>query len=237
MKNRNHPALAPIVAVAATVLSLPAATVVSVGVDTTTGPDWRTASTVKTSFDPINDDIYGSDGYFVGYSAIGAANTTTALTLQSLPSYVSTVTTSGAFFASDGYANIDDPTGSGEINGGLYYSSGTKFSFTVVQDVEFLLGVIVGEGLSGSPSSITINQTAGLGGGTATNSGFTTAPGAAEYVFFNINAAAGDEFNVDIVASNQQGITGLAFEAIPEPSTSAAFLVALAGLSLRRRRG
>jgi len=41
-----------------TISSVNAATIVSLGVDTTTGADWRTAATAKSSaFDPDGDNI------------------------------------------------------------------------------------------------------------------------------------------------------------------------------------
>ncbi len=219
------------------IASTQAAIITSLGVDTTTGADWRTDTTTKSmTFDVDKDNIYGTDGYYVGYSAIGASNTATELSLSSLPTYISTITSAGSFFASDAYENIDNPSASGEINGALYYSSGTKFSFTVSQATTFVLGVLVGEGTSDGVSSITINQTAGSGGGTATNSGFTLAPDSPEYVFFNVVAAANDEFNVVISASGTQGITGLSFDSIPEPTSAALAAFGLVGLLVRRRR-
>lgn len=225
-------------ATAALVGSAQAATISSLGVDTTTDADWRTATTAKSAtFDPDGDNIYGSDGYFVGYSAIGASNTTTELTLDNVSSisYISSVTSSSPFFASDGYANIDNPAAAGEINAGLYYNAGTKFNFTVSENTEFVLAVIVGDGVSDGVSSIAVNQTVGSGAGTATNSGFATVDGVVEYVFFNINAAAGDQFEVvTTVANGNQGISGLGFEVVPEPSSLA--LLGLGGLLVGARR-
>lgn len=237
MNHSSTSRLLAALATAALVTSSQAATILSLGVDTTTDADWRTTSTTKTSaFDPNGDNIYGSDGYFVGYSAVGASNTTIELSLSVKPSYISSITSFSPFFASNGYANIDNPQAAGEINGALYYTAGTKFSFTVSQNTDFLLGVIVGDGISDGVSSITINQTVG-GSATATNAGFSTVDGVVEYVFFSISAQSGDEFDVvTAVANGNQGITGLTFEAIPEPS---AILVGSLGglLLLRRRRG
>lgn len=236
MKHSSTPRLLAALAIAALVTSFHAATIASLGVDTTTDADWRTASTTKTSaFDPNGDNIYGSDGYFVGYSAVGAANTNTELSLSANPSYISSITSFSPFFASDAYANIDNPQAAGEINGALYYNAGTKFSFTMSSNTAFVLGVLVGDGNSDGVSSISINQTVGTGGGTATNSGFATVDGSMEYVFFEISALSGDEFNVvTTVANGNQGITGLSFEAIPEPS--ATLLSAVGALMLLRRR-
>ena len=236
---KNALTTATLLACTAIVGSAQAATISSLGVDTTTGADWRTAATAKSAtYDPDGDNIYGSDGYFVGYSAIGASNTPTELTLENVSSisYISSVTSFSPFFGSDAYANIDNPAAAGEINAGLYYNAGTKFSFTVSENTEFVLAVIVGDGNSDGVNSIAVNQTVGSGGGTATNTGFATVDGVVEYVFFNINAAAGDEFEVvTAVANGNQGISGLGFEVVPEPG-SLALLGAGCLMMLKRRR-
>jgi len=241
-------------AVAASALlagSAQAATITFLGEDSTTGSNWRTTSVSKSStFDPNGDNVYGSDGYYFGGSAItgGAGGTPTPTVYTSAPSYIATIAPSGAFYVSNAYLDFDDPTAAvgsavNDINGGLYYNAGTKFSFDVSADTEFVVAVLIGGSVStnSSPTGISISQTAGTGSGTASA---TSIPALAigEYVFFGIDAAAGDSFDVDIDATNKQGIVGLGFEAVPAPVPepgSLAILVA-GGLSsallLRRQR-
>lgn len=222
--------------------SAQAATVSYLGLDTTTGADWRTASTAKSAtFDVDGDNIYGTDGYFMGFTALGAANSNieTGRTKSDVPSYISSLASGGAFFVSDNYVNFDDPTGPGEGNGALYYNTGTKFTFTVDQATEFVLTVLIGQNAGGgAPTSITINQTTG-GSATATTGTLSGTSSEADYAFFSIDAAAGDVFDVDIVASNSTGITGVAFDTvvIPEPATGAMALIGLGVMASRRRRG
>ena len=211
-----------------------AATITSLGADLTTGADWRTATTAKSStFDPNGDDIYGSDGYRIGYSALGAANTAGELSMVQTPSYVSSLSSVLPFFASNTYVDIDNPMAAGDINGGLYYGNGAKFNFTVSQATEFVLTVLIGQNTGGPvPTSISVNQTVG-GAATATNNSFGNSA-AADYIFFNIDAAAGDKFEVRIVSSNTAGITGVGFEIVPEPASLA--LLSLGGLMVAGRR-
>ncbi|MCH7224986.1 hypothetical protein [Haloferula sp. A504] len=220
-----------------------AATITFLGEDTTTGASWRTTTVTKTSaFDPNGDNIYGNDGYYVGQTALGSSNSATEAGrfVQSNPSYVSSIASAGSFFVSDNYIDFDDASQTPgasvtDVNGALYYNTGTKFSFALSADSKFVLAVLVGSNSPVStPTSITLAQTGGSGSGTAT----ATPAGAnfGQYVFFNVDGAAGDSFDLDIVASSTTGITGIAFEAIPEPS--AAVLAALGGLValLHRRR-
>jgi len=241
-----------VVAWGASIGSAQAATITFLGEDSTTGANWRTTSVSKSStFDPNGDNVYGSDGYYFGGSAITGGTgggTPTPTVYTSAPSYIATIAPSGAFYVSNDYFDFDDPTeavGSAvnDINGGLYYNAGTKFSFDVSADTEFVVAVLIGGSVptNSSPTGISISQTAGTGSGTASA---TSIPALAigEYVFFGIDAAAGDSFAVDIDATNKQGIVGLGFEAVtvpvPEPG-SLAILVA-GGLSsallLRRQR-
>lgn len=242
---------AVIVAWGASIGSAPAATITFLGEDSTTGANWRTTSVSKLStFDPNGDNVYGSDGYYFGGSAItgGAGGTPTPTVYTSAPSYIATIAPGGSFYVSNAYLDFDDPTAAvgsavNDINGGLYYNAGTKFSFDVSADTEFVVAVLIGGNVptNSSPTGISISQTAGTGSGTASA---TSIPALAigEYVFFGIDAAAGDSFAVDIDATGKQGIVGLGFEAVtvpvPEPG-SLAILVAgglSGGLLLRRQR-
>jgi len=217
-----------------------AATITVLGEDTTTGANWRTTTTVKAPlFDPNGDNAYGSDGYFIGTGPIGS-NVTTPTVLQSNPAYISSVTDSSPFFANgSNYVQFDDPSqpigpSVSDVVGGLYYNSGTKFSFDVSADAEFVLTILLGgnPAQNSPPTSITVMQTAGIGSGSATA---TPLPPLiqGEYVFFNIDALAGDSFDVNIVATDTQGLVGLGFEQlVPVPESSSAWLAGLALLGL-----
>lgn len=215
--------------------SAQAATITALGSENSTGPDWRTTSVVKSStFDPNGDNAYGSDGYYLGEGSGSTPNV-----LQLLPSYVSGVSTSGAFWAGGAYIDLDDPsqpidTSVTNVNAGLYYNTGTKISFTVSSAQRFVLTVIIGgEQGRNAPPDVTLVQTAGSGSGSDSVTGLANVVGT--YVFFDVDAAAGDSFDVNLPsASSTQGVSGIAFETVPEPSSLA--LMGLGGLCVLRRR-
>ncbi len=77
--------------------------------DTSTGPDWRTAAVAKpAAYDPNDDDVYGSDGYYVAFwSGIGYGITVQ----QSMPDFISSVTPKlPGVFGVGGYADLNDPS-------------------------------------------------------------------------------------------------------------------------------
>ncbi len=211
-----------------------AATISLLGIDSTTGADWRTTTTLKSaSFDPNGDNAYGSGGYYMAGRPTAAADTSTPTVLSTLPSFITSVTTTGLFFSAGTYYTFDDPTLAigatvGNVRGGLYYGTGTKFTFTVSTPQDFVLAVLVGGGPSNPrPTSVTVAS----GAATATALPLVNA---AQYALFNISAAAGETFDVSMIGAGNTGLTGLGFEAIPEPSS--AVLGALGALALLRRR-
>jgi hypothetical protein len=219
--------------------SVNGATILSLGSDTTTGADWRTATTAKSSsFDPNGDDIYGSDGYYMGrYNGSNAFDT---FILQSTPSFVSSVSTvysiptTNKYYSSNAYSFFDDPTSTGDVRGTLFYSNEAHFTFTVSENTNFMLSVLVGTNGSVSPTSVTINQT--VGGSATQTFNFSGNNPVSEYVFFDISASAGDVFQVVKAGSTNAGITGVGFEVIPEPSSFALLGLGLGSLVMRRRR-
>lgn len=214
-----------------------AATITSIGSDTTTGADWRDPTVAKPiAFDPNGDNIYGSDGYFMGtYPGNNGFDTTI---LQSTPSYLSALSTvyslpkTNTYYSSSAYSFFDDPTSTGEVRGTLFYTNEAHFTFTLGQATDFVLAVLVGTNGSDSPSSVTINQTVG-GSATATFN-FSGNNPVSEYVFFDISASSGDVFEVVKAGGNQDGITGVGFEVIPEPASLV--LVGMGGLLILGRR-
>lgn len=215
-----------------------AAVITTLGSDTTTGADWRDASVAKPiAFDPNGDNIYGSDGYFMGtYPGSNGFDTTI---LQSTPSYLSSLSTayaipvSNKYYSSSAYSFFDDPTSTGEVRGTLFYTDEAHFTFTLGEATDFVLTVLVGKNGSDAPTSVTINQTVG-GSATATFN-FPGNNPVSEYVFFDIAALSGDVFEVVKAGGSQDGITGVGFEVIPEPASLV--LVGMGGsLILGRRR-
>jgi hypothetical protein len=199
------------------------ATVTYLGLDSTSGAAWRTTTVSKsTTFDPNGDNAYGNDGYYFGTNGDGETTSTIAKMVELEPAYISSLANSGNFYVKvSAYQHFDDPsqpigTSVADIAGGLFYSGGTKFTFNVTSDANFVLAVLIGDGNSVAPISITVTQTAGSGSGTATTAPAALAVGPS-YAFFNIVASAGDSFKVDIVASGNAGITGLGFEEVADP--------------------
>jgi hypothetical protein len=88
-------------------------------------------------------------------------------------------------------------------------------------------------GGAGYLSSLTITQTAGGSESQAATLPSNTS-GVIEYVFFEISASSGDSFDVSWAPGGNNGIGGVAFEAVPEPTTTA--LLGLGGLALILRR-
>lgn len=230
-----------IMAIAALLLAgtTQAAVITTLGSDTTTGADWRNAGVPKPSaFDPNGDNIYGSDGYFMGIYP-GPPNGFNTTILKSTPSYLSAldtayaIPTSNKYYSSSSYSTFNNPTAAGNVIGTLFYSNEAHFTFTVGQTTDFVLTVLVGTNGSVSPSSVTVDQTVG-GSGTATFN-FPGNNSVSEYVFFDISAATGDVFTVSKDGSTNAGITGVAFETVPEPA-SLILLGAGSMLVLSRRR-
>ncbi|MGB0766815.1 MAG: PEP-CTERM sorting domain-containing protein [Phycisphaeraceae bacterium] len=228
---------ATLLACAAIVGSVQAATITGEGFDFSIGGDWRTAATDKAdAYDPDGDEIYGTDGYYVGGSPItaGSGGTAIATVYDSLPSYITSVTAVGNFYSANAYADADNPDAPlTDINLGLYYTGGDKFTITVAEDRQFILTVLLnGSNTGGLPVDITVYEDGGAATATLdTPASETAVPG---YAFFTIDAQADDVIVVGFTGSNTQGLSGVAFEVVPEPGSLA--LLGLGGLLVASRR-
>ncbi|MFN0130689.1 MAG: hypothetical protein ACKV19_28845 [Verrucomicrobiales bacterium] len=231
-----------------------AASIVQVGVDSSTGRDWRTSGTVKPN-DVNGDNIYGTDGYRIA-SFAGADN---PLNIQQ-PGYATYALASGiAGFEGPGnethQSSFDDVTQTGvgpvpDIIAGDWYRGGGGgpnvqdfFTITLTAPASFRLGVI-GDQTSNNPNGL-INessdavQVVGPGGA---DSGLLLSPAKnsiPDYYLFDITGNAGDVFT--IMGRNNTGwsdnaLGGFFIDTIPEPSVSLLGIVGCFGLVLRRRR-
>ncbi|MHB1155431.1 MAG: PEP-CTERM sorting domain-containing protein [Phycisphaerales bacterium] len=233
--------------------AVPAATITYLGQDQSTVPSWRDSTVAKPaaliggtngSGDPNGDKVYGSDGYYV---LVGSTTPT-----SSLPSYISGVTEAAGLskFSSSNYASINDPTVVGGLpnkNAGLWYknvgSAEQDFlTITLAGDSTFIMGVIgstwgAGSGDNYNFNRLRVRQTVG---GSADSTLLTVAFAIKNpyYDFFQISGVAGDQFTVSAQrtpATLGVSMTGITFEAVPEPATLG--LMALGGLMMVRGRG
>jgi hypothetical protein len=233
-----------VLAVAGLVLALApaaqAATITYLGSDVDTHAAWRSTDVAKTAaFDPNGDYAYGNDGYYTFTTTIG---------LQSvLPSYITSVTPSGATYSGGGYPDIDDPSATiagtvADQNAGVFFNiSGNNFRFKLAEDSHFVLTIILGGQTANRPSGLSLTQTAGSGSSTVAATSFPTAEADADYLFYEIDGSANDEFAIvpANAAVNGPTFSGMAWEAVPVPEPSAGVLAALGLLGMvgsRRRR-
>ena len=223
------------------------ATVTYLGQDTSTRPDWRTATVAKPrAYDPNADHVYGSDGYYVAFWSGSGSGITVQ---QSIPDYLSSVTPDlPSTYGSGGYAWLNDPSAPTQPTNaaaGLWHTGTTietdLFDFTLASDVSFVLGVIYDthdQQVNYNLTEIRVRQWNGSG-----DSGVQSIASASRipyYQFFAISGVAGDTFIVSGKgAAGHVTVTGLTFERVPEPSTFALATLGLLGLGLvgwRRRK-
>jgi uncharacterized repeat protein (TIGR03806 family) len=207
-----------------------AAEIVYLGGDTNSQTNWRTASFNKpAAFDPDGDNVYGDDGYYAVKATIGANPGVDS----SLPAYVSAITNNGSTFCSASYPSWDSPTlpvGASVTDRryGLIFGSFTPLNFTLAAARKFVLTIPVGGNLATHyPTSLSVVQTAGgSASASATNLPVLQNPVQVSYLFFQIEGAAGDRFQININGGDiaNLSIGGLAWETI-SPSVAGAGLV------------
>ncbi|PXA03436.1 hypothetical protein DDZ13_12135 [Coraliomargarita sinensis] len=191
--------------------------------DPTSG--WRNTTPAKTH-DIDGDNILGTDGYAM-------FRNNSAFSVVSLPSYISAVThvsTHSNANASFGVMdNPSDPSGSDDINYGLWYlttTGGTTdvFTFTITGtdlDGKTLRVGLAYDGYNGSGNQqLTITQTAG--GAAADNSGTVSwGNDGLDFVFFDITEVNdGDVFTVNASAgAGLPHVSGVTFDVITDIAT------------------
>ena len=224
-----------------------------VGGDFTTHDAWRTTSAIKT-LDGDLDNVYGTDGYLLFNSGIGAAGTVQ-------PSYATGTNVAPSQFGPSGtYVPIDNPTiapGPGPIantNTGTAFGSTTETDFaeiTVVQAGNFRIGVLQDnhDFAAISPASLRIRQTVGGLADTGQIATLLDRDLDGDWYFFDaINAAVGDVYRISGINDTghpSNGIGGITFDRVtvaqqvPEPASLALWTLiglSLAGFAWYRRR-
>jgi len=233
------PSLVIMAAVVSLAQSAAATTIDYLGVDSSTQGAWRTSSVAKSeTFDVQKDDVYGTDGYLVAYSDVAGAGTN--ISTKSLkPAFLDSngVTASQSHYWCDGYPKIDNPSysdGTDFGSTGLWHNDSditrtNFFQFTLSRNADFVLGIIVGTHDSQAYNSPTVTLSCGT---TSKTSDTITYPTSfARYVFFHVTGSANDTFTVSM--GNATGVatsSGLTFDAIPEPSSTAILVSGITGL-------
>jgi hypothetical protein len=196
-----------------------AATISYLGSDVDTHGAWRSTDVAKpAAFDPNGDYAYGNDGYYTFTDPAGL--------VSDLPSYITSVTPSGSTFSTGGYPDIDNPSlgiaGTvADMNAGVFFNiSGNNFRFKLAEDSHFVLTIILGGQTANRPSGLSLTQTAGSGSSTVAATSFPTAEADADYLFYEIDGSANDEFAIVPAPATVNGPTfsGMAFEAILPPA-------------------
>lgn len=237
--------------------SAAATTITFSGVDGTTGANWRTTSVAKSAaFDPNGDNAYGTDGSFVFYGCDGSKYTGpdgtkhgSPVGVSDLPSYIASAAIDNTInyqVSSPANPPLDDasqPIGATVANYGMTnwaFNTATGagvfqnfFTITLAQDATFMLDVITGT--DGAPNYNGVHAVQITSGAVSVNTFGTGIPGGdgiADHTFFKLSGVQGDTFKVACynATGGVPATTGIAFESVPEPSTTVLLLSGLFGL-------
>lgn len=214
-----------------------------VGGDFATSTNWRTAGVIKP-LDPDGNNIYGTDGYML----TGGAG------LVSNPSYATVTRLSSLTFPGNGaYTSIDNPAGGSPLRTGVWYTTGGVTNqehdlaqITVNVASSFRVGVLTDNAdfADISPNDLRIFQTSGGVGDSGMIPAYVEPNMDTDWYFFDIiNAQPGDTFTISGTnarsgsgAQDSNGIGGLTFDSVPEPSSVLLSGITALGLLLRRKR-
>lgn len=213
-----------------------------VGLDSTTGANWRTAANLET------DNEYGSDGYVIfGLNEansvytqpfdVSSANTANAYSLPAGIS-VSTVDTNIGMWSGNGnFGTLQDPTADNSITSApvLANSSGTR-KFTITRATSDSLRITLLTA-SGDNEALEYTLTVNDGSGAMMSNYDHTENGVAYHVFDISDGTNDIVIDIASVAQNRS-LTGIAFDALqaPEPSSVLLLSLSMIGPSMRRRR-
>lgn len=224
-------------------LATSASAVVSlVGVDSTAGANWRTAANLEA------DNEYGTAGYAVfGLNAadgvyqvpydIGSTNPDNAYSLPAGVS-VSTIDTAIGMWpgnAINNFGTIENPTAGNAIVSApvLANSTGTRrfiISRSISAAHRITLLTASGDG-QGTEFTLTVNDASG-----AMMSNYDHSANGLAYHVFDISAGTSD-IVIDIASTlENRSISGIGFDAIPEPSSALLIGIGMLGVAMRRRR-
>lgn len=211
-----------------------------VGVDSSTAANWRTGAALEA------DGQYGTSGYVVyGLNVADSIYTqpfdisdSNASNAYALPAGI-TVTTAdtniGMWSGNGNFGTMEDPTDGNTIaSTPVLANSGGPKQFTISRSLGTNIRVTFMTA-SGDGQSTNYSLTVDDGSGPVSSS-YTHAVDGLAYHVFDISGGTSD-IVVDIVSTAEnRSLTGIAFDAVPEPSIT--MFAALGGLSflLRRRR-
>jgi len=237
-------------------VNLAGAAVIEYADDMATDSNWRTVANEAPGV-LVDDGMYGTDGYVLyGWNIpagqyYGAYDAGSGASGQntSLPSYISDVAmTTGRLWSGNGnYGYLETPGDPATLQQAAVLLTTVDdgrgaLTLTIHRqtDQAFRLTLIVGGGDGGSKvgavQSVDIDA-GGVGSLTATQTGLPVVGIA--YKSFDIGAGT-DDVTVTLAVTGDLGenthITGLAFDAVPEPATMGLLVIGGLGFLFRRRR-
>ena len=199
------------------------ASIIAVGVDTTTGGDWRTAAALET------DNEYGTDGYLLyGINQVDAKYKDSYIynfDENTLPAGLSIAVagSTGMWSGNGNFGTMQDPSNANAATsvGLLLESTSTtspfRYTLSRAAGSSFRLTVLVA---SGDGENTEYATTVNDGTGEMSVTPVTPTADGLYYHVYDISAGSSD-ITVDVTTANNFSVTGFAIDsyAIPEPAT------------------
>ncbi len=215
------------------------AAVTLVGVDSTTGANWRTGATLET------DMQYGTAGYVVFginqadnvYTQPYDASNANGFNAYALPAPItlSTVDINFGMWSGNGnFGMMQDPVGGSPTAVPLLANSNGPKTWTIARSssVGYRITFLVASGDNeGTQYDLSLND----GSGAQASSYDHFANGLAYHVYDVSAGTSNIVLNLTSTTQNRQ-LTGIAFDPVPIPEPSTALLGGIAALGLLRRR-